>query len=255
MGLELDYIKFEIKLPEDKLLRLQEVNNVFKRKCTAILRELHSLICLLNFACLVIPPGRTFLRRIIDLMKGIKKPYHHRRLNSEARADLLAWSNFIEHFNGKTFFHSGKTCTSQSLHLYTDASNLGFGCTFGTKWFYGPFQERWLENPISVREFFPIVLAMEMWGEELSNTSVVIHSDNIVHVINKTSKDFNLMKLMRRLMVASLKFNIHFHSEHISGLHNIAPDLLSRVQIQRFKELFPYMEMEETLVPRALLHL
>ena len=111
---------------------------------------------------------------------------------------------FIEHLNGKALFHTGKTSTSQSLHLYTDASNLGFGCTFGRKWFYGPFQEHWLAYHISVRKFFPIVLAMELWGEELSNTSVVLHSDNcaVVHVINKnSSKDPNLMKLMRRLRV------------------------------------------------------
>lgn len=40
---------------------------------------------------------------------------------------------------------------------------------------------------------------------------------------------------MRRLKVASLKFNIHFHSEQIPGLYNTAPDLMSRLQIQRFK--------------------
>lgn len=79
--------------------------------------------------------------------------------------------------------------------------------------------------------------------EELSNTSVVKHSDSIVQVINKTScKKFNFMKLMRRLKVASLKFNIHFHSEQIPGLYNIAPDLMSRIQIQRFKRAISVRE-------------
>lgn len=54
------------------------------------------------------------------------------------------------------------------------------------------------------------------------------------------------MKLMRRLVVKSLKFNIHFHSEHILSFLNIAPDLMSSLQIA-------YMEMEETLVAHALL--
>lgn len=36
MGLELDYIKFEIKLSEDKLLRLQKFNNVLKRKLPCV---------------------------------------------------------------------------------------------------------------------------------------------------------------------------------------------------------------------------
>lgn len=258
LGLEIDTIKFKIRLPQDKLFRLADTIQLFKNKRTTTLRELQSLIGVLNFSCSVVPPGRTFLRRIIDLTKGLKKPFHHRRLNAEARADLEAWSIFIEHFNGKALFHSGKLCSSQTLHLFTDASNLGFGCTFDRQWFYGPFETDWLKYHISVREFFPIVLAMEIWGESLSNTAVVLHSDNsaVVHVINKnSSKDPHLMKLMRRLMLASLKYNIHFFAEHIPGLYNVAPDLLSRLQIQRFRELFPAMKAEKTSVPQALLHI
>ena len=37
------------------------------------------------FACSVVVPGRTFLRRLIDLTKGIKKAHHHIRLNKDAR--------------------------------------------------------------------------------------------------------------------------------------------------------------------------
>lgn len=98
---------------------------------------------------------------------------------------------------------------------------------------------------------------MEMWGATLSNSSIVFHSDNsaVVHIINKnTSKDPNLMKLMRRLMVASLLHNIHFNAEHIAGLLNIAADLLSRLQISRFRTLYPTMDDNNYPVPQALLH-
>lgn len=258
MGLEIDSLKFEIRLPEDKLIKLRQTISAFKGKRTATLRELQSLIGLLNFACAVVPPGRTFLRRIIDLTRGIQKPHHHRNLDKDARADLAAWSLFIEHFNGKAFFPSGLSFTSKTLHLFTDASNVGFGCVFGTKWFFGSFDTSWLEYHISVREFFPIILAVEIWGSLLTNTSIVLHSDNIavVYVINKlTSKGSNLMKLMRRLMVTSLKYNISFHAEHIPGLLNNAADLLSRLQVQQFKVQFPGMDKDCTKIPPASLHL
>lgn len=147
--------------------------------------------------------------------------------------------------------------TSKTLHLFTDASNVGFGCVFGTKWFFGSFDTSWLEYHISVREFFPI-LAVENWGSLLTNTYIVLHSDNIavVYVINKlTSKDLNLMKLMKRLMVTSLKYNISFHAEHIPGLLNNAADLLSRLQVQQFKVQFPVMDKDCTKIPQASLHL
>jgi hypothetical protein len=71
-----------------------------RRKVT--LRELQSLIGLLSFACCVVQPGRTFLRRLIERTKGIPEPHFHIRLNKDSRLDIAAWLLFIEHFNGKT---------------------------------------------------------------------------------------------------------------------------------------------------------
>lgn len=56
-------------------------------------------------------------------------------------------------------------------------------------------------------------------------------------------------------MVASLLHNIHFNAEHIPGLLNIAADLLSRLQISRFRTLYPTMDDNNYPVPQALLHL
>ena len=71
-----------------------------RRKVT--LRELQSWIGLLSFACCVVQPDRTFLRRLIDRTKGIQQPHFHIRLNKDSRLDIAAWLLFIEHFNGKT---------------------------------------------------------------------------------------------------------------------------------------------------------
>lgn len=47
-------------------------------------------------------PGRPFLRRLYDLTIGLTRPYHHRHLNSEAQADLKAWSILLNSFNSCT---------------------------------------------------------------------------------------------------------------------------------------------------------
>lgn len=209
---------------------------------------------MLNYACCVVPPRRTFLRRLINLTIGLKKPHHHRNLNLEAKADLKAWQVFLESFNGKAFFPSHIVHSTSSLHLFTDASNLGFGGIFGTKWFSEKFSQEWLSCHISVREFLPIVIAFELWGSCLANSTVVIHSDNsaVVHVINKTtSKDTRLMQLMRRLMILSLSHNIHFQAQHIPGVANTAADLLSRLQVPQFLIRFPNMDKTPTLVPAS----
>lgn len=60
LGLELDTLKMEIRLPLDKLTQLKAEIKKFQTKHSATLKELQSLIGMLNFACNVVPPGRTF---------------------------------------------------------------------------------------------------------------------------------------------------------------------------------------------------
>ena len=46
--------------------------------------------------------------------------------------------------------------------------------------------------PITFKEIFPIVLALEIWGQELRDQCIILHIDNIaaVYILNKqSSKD------------------------------------------------------------------
>ena len=208
----------EIRLPLDKLGKLKDQLNHFKFKKKATLRELQSLIGLLNFACSVVPPGRAFLRRLIDLTIGLSKPHHHRRLNKEARSDIQAWLIFVESFNGKCLFLSDRWETSEQLNVYTDASNIGFGGLFRKHWFAIKWPTDWLKYHITIRELFPIIVAIQLWGNALSNKCVTFFTDNsgVGHIINKQSyKDPTIMKLVRKFVVFTLQFNILFNAVHI----------------------------------------
>ncbi|KAK3090799.1 hypothetical protein FSP39_014735 [Pinctada imbricata] len=258
LGLELDTQKFEVRLPQDKLSKLQKTLLDFRFRKKATLQELQSLIGLLNFACNVVVPGRPFLRRLIDLTRGLQRPNHFRRLNSEARADLQAWSLFAQHFNGKAFILGDIWNTSPKLNLYTDASNVGFGGTFQHNWFYGPWPNSWTSQHITVKELFPIVIALELFSEQMCNQCIEFFSDNeaVVFIINKqTSKQPTLMKLVRRLVTTALRYNILFKASHIPGVTNISSDHLSRLQIPQFQQLNPNMSKQPTPVPPHLLEI
>ena len=150
--------------------------------------KLQSLIGLLNFACSVVTPGRTFLRRLIDLTIGLKRQTHRKRLNSEARADLEAWSQFIKHFNGKSMFLPDEWLTSTALDLFTDSSNTGYGGYLGREWFAGTWPASCIPYHITIKELFPIVMALELFAEQLQNKCIVIHTDNIAVSILSTNK-------------------------------------------------------------------
>ncbi len=159
--LEVDTIALELRLSSEKLNKAHELLNLASRRRKLTLRSLQSLIGFLNFACRAVVPGRPFLRRLIDRTRGITYPHHFVTLNSEARADISAWLEFINHYNGKTILLQYRSLSSPDLRLYSDASGtIGCGAFFGHQWFAEPWPEDWLPLNISFKELFPIVTAI-----------------------------------------------------------------------------------------------
>ena len=65
------------------------------------------------------------------------------RFNTEARADLDVWHQFLSNFNGKSFFLDDDWNTSSQLRLFIDASgSLGFGAVLETSWCYGAWPNK-----------------------------------------------------------------------------------------------------------------
>ncbi|CAG2204889.1 unnamed protein product [Mytilus edulis] len=121
-GIDIDSRAMVARLPKDKIAKILGLLNIFKVKKKLILRELQSLLGLLNFACSV--PGRAFLRRFFDLTIGHSCPHYRITLNSEARADLRAWFDFISNYNGKSCFLFQKWVSSN--HKNCIQMQLGF---------------------------------------------------------------------------------------------------------------------------------
>ena len=256
-GITLDSILQEARLPDDKLLRCHALLSSFCLRRKVTLKELQSLIGLLNFTCSVVLPGRAFLRRLIDLTVGHVRPHHHIRLTREVKKDLNVWKTFLDHFNGRAFFLDDYWVTSSALELFTDAAgSKGYGAVFGKKWFYGSWPESWKSLNITFLEFFPIVLAIHMWGGDMANKCVCFVTDNaaLVEIINRqTSKHKLVMALVRDLVITSLKHNILFRACHIAGVYNSRADLLSRFQVPQFKQIHPEADEMPTRVPDNLL--
>lgn len=68
MGIELDSMHMEARLPEDKLQRTQDLLASFTKRHSV--RLVDSLIGSLQFACKVVILGRTFLQRMINHTRG-----------------------------------------------------------------------------------------------------------------------------------------------------------------------------------------
>ena len=256
-GIELDSQKMEARLPTEKLDKCTQLLSNFLRKKKVTLRDIQSLTGLLNFACSVVVPGRAFLRRLIDLTIGVARPHHLIRLTRAVKEDLKVWFSFLSDFNGRSFFLDDTWYNSSKLSLYTDASgSLGFGAVFGNQWCYGTWPSDWVHRHIAFLEFYPIVLSVCLWGQEMQNRRILFFTDNaaLVSVINKQScRDKSLMFFVRKLVLTCLKNNILFKAKHVPGIHNTLADSLSRLQVPVFKRLAPdSMNPHPTVIPQHL---
>ena len=136
------------------------------------------------------------------------------------------WAEFLANFNGRTIFIAEQWLSSTSLNLFTDASGtLGYGAVLGSSWFYRAWSQQWVNQKITLLELYPIVLAVQIWGNRLANGPIMFYTDNqaLVPIINKqSSKDKAIMCLVRKLLITCLRFNILFQAQHIAGKANVS---------------------------------
>ena len=218
---------------------------------------MQSLVGLLNFTCSVIVPGRAFLRRLIDLTKGIRSPRNFIRITRECKHDIQVWLSLLHQYNGKSFFLPDRWLTSKKLQLYTDAAgSLNYGAVFGKHWFFGSWPDKWKSFNITILELYLIVISVEIWGHLMANKCVVLFTDNraLVDIINKqTAKERRVLVLIRHLVLCCLRHNILFRSKHVLGILNRECDLLLRLQVEEFRRLASRVDDKPTLVPPHLL--
>ena len=261
MGIILDTVRMEARLPADKVARIEASLALFQTKKSCTLKELQSLIGTLNFACKVIPPGRPFLQRMIDLTRKVSQPHHHIKLGNGFSKDLAMWQQFIHTWNGAGFFLNTSWVDSDTLTLHTDASGtLGYGGILGRKWFQGRWEtHQQLSAPgisIAWQELFALVVACHIWGDAFAHKRIVFYCDNasVVSIVNsKRSHIPRVMDLVRHLTLLTLKHNFYPRAKHIEGKRNDMADSLSRFQMDRFFKLAPHADPAPCPVPPVLL--
>ena len=100
LGIVIDTLKRELRLPEDKLQRVVEASAAWSNRKSCSRKELESLVGTLCYAARVIQPGRSFLRQAISLLSVAREGHHYIRLNAQFRADMLWWESLSSHWNG-----------------------------------------------------------------------------------------------------------------------------------------------------------
>lgn len=258
LGIVIDSMAMELRLPNKKLSELKTLIGEWKSRRSCRKRDLQSLVGKLQHACKVVQPGRSFLRRMFELLSNTLKPYHHIRLNESFRSDLIWWDTFLESWNGVSILRDCRA-RSPDQEVFTDASgSFGCGAIWGGHWLQLQWALIFREEAIAQKELVPIVLACMIWGRQWQGSTIHFHCDNmaVVQVVNSGySRDKQLMRLVRCLFFIRAAWQIELHVSHIPGSENILADAISRNNLSLLFLKAPQADPSPTPVPAPMIEL
>ena len=228
LGIEIDTREACLRLPQDKLTRLRQTTEEWAQRKSCRKKELESLIGVLQFACKVIRPGRSFLRRLIILLSSVRSEFHMIRLNAEFRSDLKWWRSFAALWNGVALVENG----SEVVALATDASgSWGAGGWSDKRWFQFQWPPPTSAMPIAVKELVPIAVALAVWGRGWACQRVLCHCDNtaaVAAVQSRYSRHPVMAAILRCMFFMEARFHCSLSATHVPGVLNDRADDLSR---------------------------
>ena len=248
LGIDIDSVALEMRLPEDKLGRLRSILRELGNRRKMSRREMERLGGLLAHCSKVVRGGRTFCRRIYDSICSVREPHFMIRLNKGFREDLAWWEKFAAGFNGKARI-LGKFAAH--IATYSDASNFGYGALHGSDWIAGAFNAGdddmirgalphhhlapdagCTDAHINVREMWAAFAAALRWGGEWKDCSVTMVTDSttVLAALNTgRSGSPEIMYYIRRLFWLATENNFYFNSVYINTNDNVICDALSRL--------------------------
>ena len=175
-----------IRLSAGKLAALQEMIRSWLGRKSCKRWELESLVGSLNHACCIVRHGKTFLRRLLEMLSIARHSHNFLRLNATCRSD---WYSYLGLLNHASFF---RTIPSR-VHHYSFTSDASGSISCGAIWISSWFQFKWAEaegvqfhelggDSITFKELLPVVLSVADC-EELPVSSTPVTGSRFVHAI------------------------------------------------------------------------
>jgi len=141
------------------------------------------------------------------------------------------------------------------ISIFRCIRKLGVWAYSGSQWFQLPWTGKVVEQQIAVKELIPVVVAAVVWDKQWKGLDVKCHSDNqaVVAVMQtRTSRDPNIMHLLRCLSFVEARFEFYLSAEYIPGSQNDLADDLSRNRLSSFLQKATRVSLKPTAIPQSL---
>ena len=218
-----------IEVPVDKLQDIEAIVDEWLHRSTCTRVDLEQLIGKLQFVASCVRPGRVFISRLLNLLRGMVRGVHY-YIDFQTKKDIEWWKNFLPTYNGVSIMWLDQFLEPDFV-VATDACKSGLGGVCGNEYFHFKLRGDYLNYNIAYLEVLAVIMALKCWKNKLRGKSIVMKCDNmsVVQVINGgRSRDLVLQAAMREVIYLAAVGEFNVHLEHIMGVSNRVPDWLSR---------------------------
>ena len=243
LGVMFNTVTMEMSVPPEKLSEVKEEIRRWQRKTTIGKKELQSLLGKLFWVSKVVRYSRAFMSRLLGLLRSMSEVKEGKKkvFCTEAKKDIKWWGKYLEDFNGVTMIFNEDPIplsyeqlldTPQDI-MASDATPTGGGAWYNTEYWSEPLP-RFLQDPklpIHQKEFWALIVAAKLWGDQWSGRSIVLFCDNdsVVETIEKRKpRDPMLASLLREFLFIVVSKKFHPVIRKIESKRNAIADFLSR---------------------------
>lgn len=231
LGILFNTVSGTLEIPVDKMVEIEQVLAIWEGKEYASRKEVQSLIGKLQFAAACIRPGRIFISRMLNFLRGMPD-VGVRKIPGTFLKDVYWWQCFMPVYNGISMMPLTDWLNPDAI-FSSDACLEGCGGWYEGKYFHTTFPSFILRQNLHINalELLTVVICLKLWGTEFQGLRIKIHCDNeaSVTVLNTgRSRDPFLQACLREISFLAAKFRFELKAVHLPGALNRLPDLLSR---------------------------
>jgi len=252
-GVEFDTARMVIRLPASKILKARNIVQELVDRKSVSLHDLQRITGYLNFISVVIPLGRTFLRRLYNMELYFPPGSQHirRRMSREAKKDLIWWSQILEDPPERLLSLRER----DRILAWSDASSTkGLGGYYirGTETHPGPESAFAISSPsylakarehINTQEMRAVEQVLLYWGALWKGKSLLMHTDNraVAHALTNRTIRGAAMEVLRRCLLLAAEHDLEVEARWITTKDNALADALSRLDYGRIADIAPQL--------------
>ena len=231
LGVEFDTQQCLLSIPFEKVTEVLNMLEKWAEKAIATRRELQVLVGKLNFVASCVRPGRLFISRLLNVLRGFPS-VGTGPLSGDFHRDLHWWQTYLRQFNGVSILSLEEWSFPDEVAASDACLEACRGWCEG-EYFHILFPD-WVREAhlhINALELLTIMVCLKVWGAQWGGRKVKFACDNLasVFVLNSgKSKDVFMQGCLREICYIAALGQFEIRAVHVPGVDNRLPDLLSR---------------------------